>query len=138
VGNVDTGQHIQYDGLLRAARLAASIAGATGSDVDEIADEAMARLLLQDGPVNNSKAWVRSTATRLAGQRQTRERIRVDQVLDELTALERSVVIGHRTGYPTRVIAQELGATEDAVAVVLAEANRKLRRSSRRFADMGC
>src|SRR5688572_4960848 len=61
VGNVNA-QHIEYDGLRRAARLAASIAGATGVEVDEVADEAMARLLMQDGLVNNPKAWVRRTA----------------------------------------------------------------------------
>lgn len=133
---MDTGQqHIEYDGLRRAARLAASIAGATGSEVDELADEAMARLLMQDGLVNNPKAWVRRTATRLAAQAHVRQRIRADDVLGELTATERSLVVGQRSGYTLRELAQRLGLTEDTAHELLAEANRKVRRSSRRLAE---
>jgi DNA-directed RNA polymerase specialized sigma24 family protein len=136
VGNVDTGQHTEYDGLRRAARLAASIAGATGSEVDEIAEEAMARLLMQDGLVNNPKAWVRRTATRLAVQAHARQRLNTDDVLEELTQTERSLVVGQRAGYTTRELAQRLGITEDATSTLLVEANRKVRRSSRRLADV--
>lgn len=132
---MDTGQHIDYDGLRRAARLAASIAGATGADVDEIADEAMARLLMQDDLVNNPKAWVRRTARSLAAQAHTRQRIRADDVLEELTPAERSLVVGQRTGYSVRELALRLGLTEDVTRTLLAEANRKVRRSSRRLAD---
>jgi DNA-directed RNA polymerase specialized sigma24 family protein len=133
---VDTGQHIDYDGLRRAARLAASIAGATGVDVDEIADEAMARLLMQDDLVNNPKAWVRRTARSLAVQAHARQRIRADDVLEELTPTERSLVVGQRTGYSVRELALRLGFTEDVTRALLAEANRKVRRSSRRLADV--
>ena len=135
MGNVDTGQHTEYDGLRRAARLAASIAGANGSEVDEIAEEAMARLLMQDGLVNNPKAWVRSTATRLAREAHARQRINSDDVLEELTATERSLVVGHRAGHTMRELAHRLGVTEDDTRTMLAEANRKVRRSSRRLAD---
>jgi cell division septum initiation protein DivIVA len=132
---VDTGQHIETEGLRRAARLAASIAGATGSEVDEIAEEAMARLLMQDGLVNNPKAWVRSTAARLAVQVHARQRIRSDDVLEELDQVERSLVVGQRSGYSTRELALRLGFSEDDASAMLVEANRKVRRSSRRLAD---
>jgi DNA-directed RNA polymerase specialized sigma24 family protein len=133
---VDTGQqHIEYDGLRRAARLAASIAGATGPDVDEIADEAMARLLMQDVLVNNPKAWVRRTASRLAAQAHVRQRLQADDVLGELTATERSLVVGQRSGYTLRELAQRLGLAEDAALEQLTEANRKVRRLSRRLAE---
>lgn len=133
---MDTGQqHIEYDGLRRAARLAASIAGATGPEVDEIADEAMARLLMQDVLVNNPKAWVRRTASRLAAQAHVRKRLQADDVLGELTATERSLVVGQRSGYTLRELAQRLGLAEDAALQQLTEANRKVRRSSRRLAD---
>ncbi len=134
---MDTGQHIEIDGLRRAARLAASIAGASGSEVEEIAEEAMARLLMQDGLVNNPKAWVRSTATRLAAEARSPRRIHSDEVLEELTATERSLVVGHRSGYTMRELAGLLGLHEDAAREQLAEANRKVRRSTRRLADAG-
>jgi DNA-directed RNA polymerase specialized sigma24 family protein len=137
VGNVDNGQHSEYDGLRRAARLAASIAGAAGSDVEEIADEAMARLLMQDGLVNNPKAWVRGTATTLAAGAQTRQRIRPDDVLEELDPTERALVVGQRVGYSTRELAQKWGLSEETIRTLLAEANRKVRRSTRRFVDAG-
>jgi DNA-directed RNA polymerase specialized sigma24 family protein len=136
VGNVDTGQHTEYDGLRRAARLAASIAGASGSEVDEVAEEAMARLLMQDGLVNNPKAWVRSIATRLTREAHGRQRISSNDVLQELTPTERGLVVGHRVGHPMRELAERLGYTEDATRTMLAEANRKVRRSSRRLADV--
>jgi DNA-directed RNA polymerase specialized sigma24 family protein len=132
---VDTGQQIAYDGLIRAARLAASIAGASGAEVDEIAEESMALLLMQDGLVNNPKAWVRSTAARLAAEAHGRRRIQTADVLDELTPTERSLVMGQRTGYSVRELAQRLGLSEDGTHEILAEANRKVRRSSRRLAD---
>jgi DNA-directed RNA polymerase specialized sigma24 family protein len=132
---VDIGQHTEYDGLRRAARLAASIAGASGAEVDEIAEEAMARLLMQDVLVNNPKAWVRSTATRLAAEGHVRRRIQTDDVLEELTPIERSLVVGQRAGFSTRELAQRLGSSEDDTRALLAEANRKVRRSSRRLAD---
>lgn len=135
MGNVDTGQQIGYDGLLRAARLAASIAGASGAEVDEIAEEAMARLLMQDGLVNNPKAWVRRTATRLAAQAHARRRIQTDDVLEDLTAAERSLVMAQRSGYSVRELAQRHGLSEAEAGALLAEANRKVRRSSRRLAD---
>jgi DNA-directed RNA polymerase specialized sigma24 family protein len=136
VGNVDTGQQTAYDGLLRAARLAASIAGARGTGVVEIAEESVARLLMHDGLVNNPKAWVRSTAARLAGEAHARRpRIRTADVLDELTPTERTLVIGQRTGYTVRELAQRLGLGEQGIRELLAEANRKVRRSSRRLAD---
>ena len=135
MGNVNTGQHTEYDGLRRAARLAASIAGASGAEVGEIAEEALARLLMQDDLVNNPKAWVRSTATRLAREAHARQRIHTDDVLEELTPTERGLVVGHRVGRPMRELAQRLGYSEDATRTMLAEANRKVRRSSRRFAD---
>jgi DNA-directed RNA polymerase specialized sigma24 family protein len=134
VGNVDTGQHTEYDSLRRAARLAASIAGASGSEVDEIAEESMARLLMQDALVNNPKAWVRSMATRLATQGHARRWIQTDDVLEELTQTERNLVVGQRAGYSTRELAQRLGFTEEDTSTLLAEANRKVRRSSRRLA----
>jgi DNA-directed RNA polymerase specialized sigma24 family protein len=132
---VNTGQHTEYDGLRRAARLAASIAGASGAEVGEIAEEALARLLMQDDLVNNPKAWVRSTATRLAREAHIRQRINADDVLEELTPTERGLVVGHRVGRPMRELAQHLGYSEDATRTMLSEANRKIRRSSRRFAD---
>jgi DNA-directed RNA polymerase specialized sigma24 family protein len=132
---VDIGQHTEYDGLRRAARLAASIAGASGAEVDEIAEEAMARLLMQDVLVNNPKAWVRSTATRLAAEGHVRRRIQTDDVLEELTPIERSLVVGQRAGFSTRELAQRLGSSEDDTRALLAEANRKVRRSSRRLTD---
>jgi len=137
VGKVDTGQRIAYDGLLRAARLAASIAGATGAEVDEIADEALALLLLQDGPVNNPKAWVRSTATRLAAHTHARTRLQADDVLEELSATERDLVLGQRAGYSIRELAARLGLDEGSTQELLAEANRRLRRSSRKLVDTG-
>jgi hypothetical protein len=135
VGNVDTAQTNEYDGLRRAARLAASIAGAAGAEVEEIADEAMARLLLQDGLVNNPKAWVRRTAGQLAMATYARQRLRPDDVLGELDPTERRLVVGQRAGYSTRELALRLGATEDDTRMMLAEANRKIRRSSRRLAE---
>ena len=135
MGNVNTGQHTEYDGLRRAARLAASIAGASGAEVGEIAEEALARLLMQDDLVNNPKAWVRSTATRLAREAHARQRIHADDVLGELTPTERGLVVGHRVGRPVRELAQRIGHSEDDTRTMLAEANRKIRRSSRRFAD---
>jgi DNA-directed RNA polymerase specialized sigma24 family protein len=133
---VDSGQHPEYDSLRRAARLAASIAGASGVAVDEIADEALARLLMQDALVNNPKAWVRSTATRLAAQGQQRLRIQTADVLEELTQTEQTLVVGQRAGFTTRELAQRLGLPEDDTRALLSEANRKVRRSSRRFADV--
>lgn len=132
---MNTGQHTEYDGLRRAARLAASIAGASGAEVGEIAEEALARLLMQDDLVNNPKAWVRSTATRLAREAHIRQRINADDVLEELTPTERGLVVGHRVGRSMRELAQHLGYSEDATRTMLAEANRKVRRSSRRLAD---
>jgi DNA-directed RNA polymerase specialized sigma24 family protein len=132
---VDTGQHIEYDGLRRAARLAASIAGAVGSEVEDIAEEAMARLLMQDGLVNNPKAWVRSTATRLAAQTHRGQRLRTDDVLGELDQTERRLVVAQRVGYTTRELAERLGVSEDTTRTLLSEANRKVRRSTRRLAD---
>jgi DNA-directed RNA polymerase specialized sigma24 family protein len=134
---VDTGQHIEHDGLRRAARLAASIAGAGGGEVEEIAEEAMALLLMQDGLVNNPKAWVRRTATRLTVAAQGRRRIRIDDVLRELTPIERSLVVGQRSGYTTRELALRLGLDEQTVTTLLASANHSVRRSSRRLADAG-
>ena len=130
-------QHIEYDGLRRAARLAASIAGATGAEVDEVADEAMARLLMQDGLVNNPKAWVRRTAGRLVVEAHVRQRIQADEVLLELSPTERTLVVGQRTGYSTRELALRFGFTEEATRTLLAEANRKVRRFSRRLAGAG-
>jgi DNA-directed RNA polymerase specialized sigma24 family protein len=132
---VDTGQHIEYDGLRRAARLAASIAGAAGAEVEDIAEEAMARLLMQDGLVNNPKAWVRSTATRLAGGTHARQRIRTDDVLEELDQTERRLVVAQRVGHTTRELAARLGVSEDTARTLLSEANRKVRRSTRRLAE---
>lgn len=132
---MDTGQHIETDGLRRAARLAASIAGAAGAEVDEIAEEAIARLLMQDGLVNNPKAWVRRTATQLTVQGHARQRIQTDEVLEELSSTERSLVVGQRAGYSLRELAQRHGFTEDSTRTLLAEANRKVRRSSRRLAE---
>lgn len=132
---MDISQPNEYDGLRRAARLAASIAGATGAEVDEIADEAMARLLLQDGLVNNPKAWVRRTAGQLAVAAYARQRIRPDDVLEELDPTERRLVVGQRVGFSTRELAQRLGVSEDDTRALLAEANRKVRRSSRRLAE---
>lgn len=133
MGNVDSGQQIAYDGLLRAARIAASIAGATGVLVEEIADEAIARLLIQDGLVNNPRAWVRSTATRLAAQPDLRLRIRTDDVLAGLSRTERELVTGQRTGYTVRELARHVGLAEDVTLELLTEANRKVRRSGRRL-----
>jgi DNA-directed RNA polymerase specialized sigma24 family protein len=133
---VNNGQPSEYDGLRRAARLAASIAGAAGAEVGEIADEAMARLLLQDGLVNNPKAWVRRTATQLAAVASVRQRIRPDDVLEELDPTERRLVVGQRVGFSTRELAQRIGVSEDDTRTLLAEANRKVRRSSRRLAEV--
>ena len=133
---MDTGHNIETDGLRRAARLAASMAGASGAEVEEIAEEAMALLLLQDGLVNNPKAWVRSTATRLARDGHTRQRLSADEVLVELSDVERSLVVGHRAGYTLRELAALLDLDEASVRDVLAEANRKVRRSGRRLADV--
>jgi DNA-directed RNA polymerase specialized sigma24 family protein len=132
---VDTGQHLEYDGLRRAARLAASIAGASGSAVEEIAEEAIARLLMQDGLVNNPKAWVRSIAARLAVQAHGRRRIRTDDVLEELDQTERRLVVAQRVGHTTRELAARLGVSEDTTRTLLSEANRKIRRSTRRLAE---
>lgn len=137
MGNVDTGQDTEYDWLRHAARLAASIAGATGSEVDEVAEEAMARLLMQDAVVNNPKAWVRRAATTLVVHAHGRRRIHTDDLLVELDKTERSLVVGHRAGYTIRELAERLGITEESVHTQLAEANRKVRRSSRRLADAG-
>lgn len=134
---MDTGQQTVYDGLLRAARLAASLAGASGGEVDEIAEEAMARLLLQDGAVNNPRAWVRRTAGHLTVQQHARRRIRTAQVLEGLTATERSLVLAQRSGYSLREAAERLGLDEGGARLVLAEANRKVRRSARRLPDVG-
>jgi DNA-directed RNA polymerase specialized sigma24 family protein len=132
---VDTGRPIAYDGLLRAARLAASIAGATGPRVEEIADEAMALLLMQDRLVNNPKAWVRSMAIRLAVDAHLRRRIRTDDLLAGLTATDRDLVIGQRTGYTVPELAEHVGLGEDAVRELLAAANKVVRRSGRRLAE---
>jgi hypothetical protein len=132
---VDTGRQIAYDGLLRAARLAASMAGATGLQVDEIADEAMAHLLMQDGLVNNPKAWVRSTAVRLTAQTHARRRIRTDELLRGLTPTGRVLVIGQRTGYSVVELTEHVGLDEDAVRGLLAAANKVVRRSSRRLIE---
>lgn len=134
---MDTGQHSEYDGLRRAARLAASIAGAAGAEVEEIAEEALARLLMQDGLVNNPKAWVRRTATRLAVEAHGRQRLRTDDVLAELDPTERRLVVAQRAGYTTRELAEQLGISEDTTRTLLSEANRKIRRSSRRLAEAG-
>lgn len=132
---MDIGHNIETDGLSRAARLAASMAGASGAEVEEIAEEAMALLLLQDGLVNNPKAWVRSTAARLAREGHARQRLSADEVLEELTGVERSLVVGHRSGYTPRELARLLELEEETVRELLAEANRKVRRSSRRLTD---
>jgi DNA-directed RNA polymerase specialized sigma24 family protein len=132
---VDTGQPDEYDGVRRAARLAASIAGAAGAEVDEIADEAMARLLLQEALVNNPKAWVRRTATQLTAAAHARQRLRPDDVLEDLDPTERRLVVGQRVGFTTRELAQRLGVSEDHTRTLLAEANRKVRRSNRLVAD---
>lgn len=128
---MDTGQQIEIDGLRRAARIAASIAGAAGAEVDEIAEEAIARLLLQDGLVNNPKAWVRRTAMRLAAQAHVRQRIHADEVLVELSAEERKLVVRHRAGYSVRELAKRHGLTEEDVSGALADADRKIRRPDR-------
>ncbi|WP_457110134.1 sigma factor-like helix-turn-helix DNA-binding protein [Marmoricola sp. URHA0025 HA25] len=132
---MDTGQHNEYDGLRRAARLAASIAGAVGSEVEDIAEEALARLLMQDGLVNNPKAWVRRTATRLTVETHARQRIRTDDVLEELDPTERRLVVGQRAGFSNRELAERFGVSEEAARTLLSEANRKVRRSTRRLAD---
>lgn len=132
---MDTGQTNEYDGLRRAARLAASIAGAVGAEVDDVAEEALARLLMQDGLVNNPKAWVRRTATRLTVESHARQRIRTDDVLEELDQTERRLVVAQRVGYTTRELAEHFGVSEDATRTLLSEANRKVRRSTRRLAD---
>lgn len=134
---MDTGQHSGYDGLRRAARLAASIAGAAGAEVEEIAEEALARLLMQDGLVNNPKAWVRGTATRLALEAAGRQRIRTDDVLADLDPTERRMVVAQRAGYTTRELAEQFGVSEGDARTMLSEANRKIRRSSRRLAEAG-
>jgi DNA-directed RNA polymerase specialized sigma24 family protein len=128
---VDTGHQIEIDGLRRAARISASIAGAAGAEVDEIAEEAIARLLLQDGLVNNPKAWVRRTARRLAVQAHARQRIQADDVLRELSTEERRLVVRHRAGYSVRELAKRHGLTEEDVSGVLADADRKIRRPDR-------
>jgi DNA-directed RNA polymerase specialized sigma24 family protein len=130
---VETDQQTAYDGLLRAARLAASIAGASGAVVEEIADESVARLLMQDGVVNNPKAWVRRTAGQLAAESHARRRIQTAEVLGDLTATERTLVLAQRSGHTLRDVAESLGITEDAARLGIAEANRKVRRSSRRL-----
>ena len=134
---MDTGQHSEYDGLRRAARLAASIAGAAGAEVEEVAEEALARLLMQDSLVNNPKAWVRRTATRLAVEAHVRQRIRTDDVLAELDPTERRLVVAQRAGYTIRELAERLEISEDTTRTLLSEANRKIRRSSRRLAEAG-
>jgi hypothetical protein len=111
------------------------MAGATGAEVDEIAEEAVARLLMQDGPVNNPKAWVRRTAGELAVRGKLRRRISADDVLAGLTDLERSLVLWQRAGYTTRELARKIGTSEEAATALLAEANRTVRRSSRRLAE---
>lgn len=133
---METGQQTAYDGLLRAARLAASIAGASGAEVEEVAEEAVARLLMQDGVVNNPKAWVRRTAAQLTAGTHARRRIRTAEVLRGLTATEATLVLAHRAGHSLRDVAESLGMTEDAARLVVAEANRTVRRSSRRLGDL--
>jgi hypothetical protein len=96
----------------------------------------MALLLLQDGLVNNPKAWVRRTATRLAVRAQARQRIQADDVLEELTPTERSLVVGHRAGHALRHLARRAGLTEEQAASLLAEANRMIRRCGRRLTDV--
>lgn len=56
----------EYTELRRAARGSANKAGAEDLWLDEIADEAMARLFLSDPPPDNPKAWVRRVARNLA------------------------------------------------------------------------
>jgi DNA-directed RNA polymerase specialized sigma24 family protein len=56
----------EFVDMRKAARSSASSAGAENLWVDEIADEAMARLFLQDPPPNNPKGWVRRVARNLA------------------------------------------------------------------------
>ena len=56
----------EFAELRRAARGSASNAGAQDLWVDEIADEAMARLCLCDPPPDSPKAWVRRVARNLA------------------------------------------------------------------------
>lgn len=131
---MDTGQQIAYDGLLRAARLAAGIAGARGVHAERIADEAMALLLMQDSVVNNPKAWVRSAATRLAAQTHPRARIQTADVLSGLSSTERTLVTAQRAGWTVAEVALLLGLAEGDTRTLLEEANRKVRRSSRRLA----
>lgn len=131
---MDIGQQITYDGLLRAARLAAGIAGARGPRVDEVADEAIARLLMLDVVVNNPKAWVRSVATRLAAETHAHRRIRTVEVLAGLTATERTLVTGHRAGWTVSELAAMVDLSEGATRELLVRANRTLRRSRRTLA----
>lgn len=56
----------EFVDLRKAARGSASNAGADNLWLDEIADEAMARLFLSDPPPDNPKAWVRRVARNLA------------------------------------------------------------------------
>jgi DNA-directed RNA polymerase specialized sigma24 family protein len=132
---VDTGHQTAYDGLQRAARLAASIAGARGADVDEIAEEALALLLLQDGLVNNPKAWVRSTATRLVRETHSRRRISTADVLGALTPAEQKLLVGHRAGFTLRELGGRLGISEDQARTLVAQATGKIRRSGNALAD---
>lgn len=44
-------------------------------------------------------------------------------------------MVGQRSGYTLRELAQRLGLTEDVAHQLLTEANRKVRRSSRRLAE---
>ncbi|MBW8750482.1 MAG: hypothetical protein JF565_03560 [Propionibacteriales bacterium] len=85
--------------------------------------------------VLRGKAWVRRTAGQLAVAAYARQRIRPDDVLEELDPTERRLVVGQRVGFSTRELAQRLGVSEDDTRALLAEANRKVRRSSRRLAE---
>jgi DNA-directed RNA polymerase specialized sigma24 family protein len=44
-------------------------------------------------------------------------------------------VVAQRVGYSTRELAGRLGVSEDAARTLLSEANRKIRRSTRRLAE---
>jgi len=53
----------------------------------------------------------------------------------ELSPRQREVVLLHAAGWRYRELAERLGLTEDVAHQLLAEGNRKMRRSSRRLAD---
>ena len=76
----------------------------------------------------------RGTAVRLTVHAHARLRIRTDDLLQGLTATERDLVIGQRTGYTVPELAEHVGLGEDAVRELLAAANKVVRRSSRRLA----